>query len=1027
MAQVRFEVLGEMRALVDGDAVELGSERQQRVLLALLLGGPGGLSVDELADRVWSDRDRPTNPTPVLRTYVNRLRTALAGGDERSKIVTRRAGYALSVQPADVREFDDLVAELRSLDDPAERMERATMALAQWRGRAFAGLDDLDWVQPEAARLEELRLSTIEAELEARLELGRHAAVAGDISPLLEEHPYRESLRRIHMLALYAGGRQADALRSYSSLRDRMVEDLGLDPSPELQDLERRILEHDPTLEQRFGAASVWRHHRRSVVVGAATMVAIVMVAAAVVVTVRRASTDAVDSADRAARSREVLAAAVGVARDDPELAVLLAREAMTLDPDADIPLAVVDVIENALLQDRAVETLRGLDLGHERIRYGDISDDGSLLMIGDHDSFRVIDRTTEDVVRRVAAPEAGWFFWGEFVNDDTAVAVHRHAADSHQTGFFYAGPRRLEGRAGEAAVEVHDIASGEMTEVLLGTCAGNFTAPVGFFDSGRSLVAYVDKEDGPCDDFGRNDVVLLDIATGTERYRASAVEPSRAPGPTMAGGRAVWHDLATGSHVVVDVERGVEVARIEAGEGWARLSPDGDRLAVVADFEGSPTVFDVDSGAPVDRLTGHDGRVTSVWWSPDGSMLHVAGGGALSGWSLDDGELSVQIIDREGELGAAYPNSTGDLAVGVLADTDLFRILDTTLQRSAPGTRGAAFDVGGPVVELAVLDGSIVVSSEANDGTPSVLVRSDDGVVEELVGGASAASSPDAPVLALQQHDGRGEGPLAVIDRRGRTVLELDGVCWSASEGGRPPVCRDDELGLPARATHVTWSPDGRAVAAILTWAGPDFRAQNEIGVWDVETGALERFGPVPVEASRGLAWSGHAGLTLTGGYRIDLEASAVRSDGPTVTAIESGAESSVGGTVGGALVEVGGSRWTTLIEEASEGAIIDVAVVGDTAASLGQDGIVTIADLDARTIRRRLSVRDGSTVVTWIEPGRLAVGHLDGLVTVIEVEDVPLGGLLDRAPTRSLTEAECTIHLRTSCAEWHSFVEAA
>ena len=131
---------------------------------------------------------------------------------------------------------------------PSASADELREALALWRGHAYADVADFPGLEDEARRLTELRLSAVEVRIEADLALGRHAAVVGELEALAAENPFRESLRAKHMLALYRDGRQAEALRAYKRTQDYLCEELGVDPSPELAELEERILNHDFTL-----------------------------------------------------------------------------------------------------------------------------------------------------------------------------------------------------------------------------------------------------------------------------------------------------------------------------------------------------------------------------------------------------------------------------------------------------------------------------------------------------------------------------------------------------------------------------------------------------------------------------------------------------------------------------------------------------------------------------------------------------------------------------------------------------------
>jgi DNA-binding SARP family transcriptional activator len=235
--------------VVDGARAPLGGAKA-RSLLALLLvhRGVGGLSRDQLIDALWGERP-PKTVDAELRVYVAKLRKRLPEG----VLVRRPDGYALQVRPEqlDAERFQQGArrgSALLAAGDIESAARTLAGALALWRGAPLADLAYEPWAQSEAQRLEELRLTALEERLAAELALGRHADVIAELAHLTAEHPYRERLHAQLMLARYRCGRQAEALETYRLLRRVLRDELGLDPSPELQRLERRILAQDPEL-----------------------------------------------------------------------------------------------------------------------------------------------------------------------------------------------------------------------------------------------------------------------------------------------------------------------------------------------------------------------------------------------------------------------------------------------------------------------------------------------------------------------------------------------------------------------------------------------------------------------------------------------------------------------------------------------------------------------------------------------------------------------------------------------------------
>jgi len=204
------------------------------------------VSNDSLVDGIWGE-DPPSEVQTSLRSYVSNLRTGTGAAIERSG-----GGYILNADPAavDAFEFQRLTDEgTKSLSvDPDGASEKLREGLGLWRGKAYADLLGVEGLQSEIRRLEELRLSAVEARIDADLALGRHQVLAGELTALATEYPLREHFQSQLMVALYRDGRQSEALRAFRRTKDFLREELGVDPSPELQELELRILNHDPDL-----------------------------------------------------------------------------------------------------------------------------------------------------------------------------------------------------------------------------------------------------------------------------------------------------------------------------------------------------------------------------------------------------------------------------------------------------------------------------------------------------------------------------------------------------------------------------------------------------------------------------------------------------------------------------------------------------------------------------------------------------------------------------------------------------------
>lgn len=241
-----FRVLGPIEAETHARLAHLGGPKQRAVLGMLVARLGSVVTTDELVDGIWGE-EPPIGVLSSLHTYVSNLRASIGHPIER-----HGSGYRLAAERSEVDGcvFEDEVEAARSelVTSTASASQRLRRALALWRGRAYADVASFPGLSSEAVRLEELRLAAVESRIEADLALGRHAALVGELEALAAEHPLRESLRAKHMLALYRDGRQADALRAFRRTREYLREELGLDPSPELQELEIRILNHDYSL-----------------------------------------------------------------------------------------------------------------------------------------------------------------------------------------------------------------------------------------------------------------------------------------------------------------------------------------------------------------------------------------------------------------------------------------------------------------------------------------------------------------------------------------------------------------------------------------------------------------------------------------------------------------------------------------------------------------------------------------------------------------------------------------------------------
>ena len=280
-----FRILGPIEVLSGSEQLRLGGPRQRALLAYLLLHEGEVVQAGRLVEELW--HDPPAGGIAALHSHVSRLRRIV---DHR--IATAGAGYALHLDEADSLDlalFRARLADAGNAADPAVRARLLRDADALWHGTPFDGLD-VPFVSTETVALEELRVGAIEERVEAELDAGHDGDLVSELSTLVSHHPLRERLRRQWILALYRSGRQADALEAHRETRRMFDEELGLELTPALAELERAILQHDPSLapKARPVPAPVVRRRRRGVVVGlAAAAIAVVAAGAgtAVVVT----------------------------------------------------------------------------------------------------------------------------------------------------------------------------------------------------------------------------------------------------------------------------------------------------------------------------------------------------------------------------------------------------------------------------------------------------------------------------------------------------------------------------------------------------------------------------------------------------------------------------------------------------------------------------------------------------------------------------------------------------------------------
>jgi predicted ATPase/DNA-binding SARP family transcriptional activator len=241
---VEFRVLGDVEARLDGQRLDVGHARQRCVLVALLVDVNRPVPADILIDRVWADQP-PHRARNALAAYLSRLRQLLAGAGD-VQIVREPGGYMLTADAlsVDLHRFRHLASQARTTADLADASALFGRALELWRGEPFASLD-APWVNDVRTALEAERRSVVLDRNDVALRAGQHAELLVDLVAALHANPLDERLCGQLMLAQYRGGRQADALHTYRQMRDRLIDELGIEPSPPLREVHQQILESD--------------------------------------------------------------------------------------------------------------------------------------------------------------------------------------------------------------------------------------------------------------------------------------------------------------------------------------------------------------------------------------------------------------------------------------------------------------------------------------------------------------------------------------------------------------------------------------------------------------------------------------------------------------------------------------------------------------------------------------------------------------------------------------------------------------
>lgn len=683
---LKFRILGPLEVLRDGKSIRLGGRKQRTLLAYLLLHANQVVTNSQLVDALWAD-DPPNTATQTIHVYISQVRKALATSDTAdSPLATEGAGYVLRVPPTDLDlgSFEVAVKEAQAAAGRGameEAAARLRTAVATWRGPALGDLAGEAALQAEAARLDEMRRGVVEQLIDMELALGRHAELIGELRTLVARDPLHERFRAQLMLALYRQGRQVQALDVYDESRQRLADELGIDPGRDLQTLHEQILRQEPSLDlplSRVGhsaqsktdmgervADQPQRQPRLQIVVALAVVTALLAGAAAM----WASSPPAISLGPLESNTLALLDGQRGEIEGLVDLDVPITKMAFGYE-SLWVTSEVAGTVTRIDPTSRSVNQSIRVGIGASGIAFGD---DAVWVTMSGARALARIDPETNEVVQRLAT--------GNAPTDVAFVADHLWTTN------------RLDG-----TVSKIDPASAETVRTItIGT------SPVAI--SGNDVGLWV------ADSLG-GQVVRLDPTTGTI---VGSVTVGNDPS-AIAVADAIWvANSLDGTVSKISPESNSVESTVSVGGSPSDLAVANDLVWVATDFGGAVVSLDVGTGAVRDRIPTRNRPVSltpiddSVWAGilptrevHRGGTLRVVSPYPLT--SLDPASNFATEINIQNLI---YDSLIGVKRTGGPSSLEIVPNLATSMPRPSGGGRtytfelrpGIRYSTGQPVV----------------------------------------------------------------------------------------------------------------------------------------------------------------------------------------------------------------------------------------------------------------------------------------------------------------------------------------